>query len=98
MPTVAMVANQNGIPVICGEGGMVDNGGLATYGIDYYKLGRLTGEQAVKIIKGEAATDTMPIGYLPEEECILKINQDVATQLGIQIPEDLQAELDAQGE
>lgn len=96
MPTVALVANQNGIPVICGEGGMVDNGGLATYGIDYYKLGRMTGEQAVKIIKGEAATDSMPIGYLPVEECTLKVNEEVAAQLGITIPEDIQAELDAQ--
>ena len=47
MPTVAMVANANGIPVICGEEGMVGKGGLATYGIDYYKLGWLTGKQAV---------------------------------------------------
>lgn len=96
MATVAQVANDNGIPVICGEGGMVDNGGLATYGIDYYKLGRMTGEQAVKIIKGEATTDTMPIGYLPNEECELKINTDVAAKLGITIPADLQAQLDAQ--
>ena len=96
MPTVAQVANDNGIPVICGEGGMVDNGGLATYGIDYYQLGRLTGEQAVKIFKGEATTDKMAIEYLPVEECKLQINADVATKLGITIPEDLQAELDKQ--
>jgi putative ABC transport system substrate-binding protein len=92
MPTVTLVTNDNGIPVICGEEGMVDAGGLATYGIDYYKLGRLTGEQAVKIIKGEATTDTMPIGYLPDEEYTLKINEEVATKLGIEIPADLQAE------
>jgi putative ABC transport system substrate-binding protein len=92
MPTVTLVTNDNGIPVICGEEGMVDAGGLATYGIDYYKLGRLTGEQAVKIIKGEATTDTMPIGYLPDEEYALKINEDVAAKLSIEIPADLQAE------
>lgn len=89
MPTVALVANENGIPIICGEEGMVDKGGLATYGIDYYKLGRLTGQQAVQIIKGEATTDKMPIGYLPDEEYTLAINEEVATQLGIKIPDDL---------
>ena len=47
MTTVAMVANENKIPVICGEEGMVDAGGLATYGIDYYQLGYMAGEQAV---------------------------------------------------
>ncbi|MBP1754992.1 MAG: hypothetical protein H6Q59_1390 [Firmicutes bacterium] len=91
MPTVALVANDNGIPVICGEEGMVDAGGLATYGIDYYKLGRITGEQAVKIIKGEATTDSMPVQYLPDDQYSLKINEEVAAKLGITIPTDLQA-------
>lgn len=89
MPTVSLIANKNGIPVICGEEGMVEAGGLATYGIDYYELGRVTGKQAVKIIKGEATTDTMPIEYLPDEECELTINEEVATELGIKIPEAL---------
>lgn len=92
MPTVALVANDNNLPVICGEGNMVESGGLATYGIDYYKLGRLTGEQAVRIIKGEASTDSMPIEYLPDEECTLNINKDVAAKLGIEIPAELQAD------
>ena len=92
MPTVAMVANANGIPIICGEEGMVGKGGLATYGIDYYKLGRMTGEQAVKIIKKEATTATMPIEYLPDEEYSLTINKEVAEQLGIEIPQELLSE------
>lgn len=89
MPTVAMVANANGIPIICGEEGMVGKGGLATYGINYYRIGWMTGKQAVKIIKGEASTATMPIEYLPDEEYSLTINQEVADQLGIEIPQDL---------
>ncbi len=89
MTTVAQVANDNAIPVICGESGMVDNGGLATYGIDYYKLGVLTGKQAVKIIKGEAKIADMPIEYLPVESLELAINEEVAEKLGITIPEDL---------
>lgn len=92
MATVASVANGNGIPVIVGEEGMIDKGGLATYGIDYYKLGQLTGKQAVKIIEGKAETATMAIEYIPNEECTLKINEDVAAQLGISIPEGLVVE------
>jgi len=92
MATVAMVANDNGIPVICGEEGMVEEGGLATYGIDYYKLGRLTGEQAVKIIKGEAETATMPIGYLADDQYALSINEEVAAKLGIETPDSLKTE------
>lgn len=91
MPTVALVANSNNLPVFCGEEGMVNNGGLATYGIDYYKLGRLTGEQAVKIIKKEATTATMPIAYLPDDEYTLTVNEEVAKQLGIEIPQDMRS-------
>ncbi|MGB8453436.1 MAG: ABC transporter substrate-binding protein [Anaerocolumna sp.] len=89
MPTVTQVANANNLPVICGEEGMVDAGGLATYGIDYYELGKLTGKQAVKIIEGTATTAEMPIGYLSADQCKLSINEDVAAQLGIEIPADL---------
>lgn len=36
MNTVSMVANENKLPVICGEEGMVEAGGLCTYTISYY--------------------------------------------------------------
>lgn len=90
MPTVSQVATANNLPVICGEANMVEKGGLATYGIDYYQLGLLTGKQAVKILEGTATTAEMPIEYLSAEQCTLTINKDVAAQLGIEIPEDLQ--------
>lgn len=54
MATVSMIASQNNIPCIVGEEGMVENGGLATYGLSYYNLGKLTAQQAVKILEGEA--------------------------------------------
>ncbi|MFU0826302.1 MAG: ABC transporter substrate-binding protein [Lachnoclostridium sp.] len=90
MPTVAQVANANGLPVICGEENMVEKGGLATYGIDYYELGKLTGKQAVKIIEGTATPAEMPIEYLSKDQYKLVVNEEVAAQLGIEIPADLQ--------
>lgn len=83
MATVAMVANENGIPIICGESGMVTQGGLATYGIDYYQLGYMTGEQAIAILKDGKDISQMPIGYLPIERCELMINDEVAATLEI---------------
>lgn len=85
MATVAMIANDNGLPTICGEGGMVDAGGLATYGIDYYQLGYMAGEQAVKILTEGEDISTMPIGYLPAEKCELKVNEETAEKLGIDV-------------
>ncbi len=87
MTLVAQIANENKIPTICGEPGMVDAGGFATYGINYYELGKQTAKMAVKILKGEATPATMPIEYL--QTCDLKINEKTAEILGITIPQDL---------
>lgn len=83
MATVASVANDNRIPVICGEGGMVQEGGLATYGIDYYQLGYMAGEQAVEILTNGADPAEMPIGYLDADKCELTINEETAELLGV---------------
>lgn len=85
MTTVTMVATDNGIPCIVGEAGMVESGGLATYGIDYYQLGYMAGEQAIDILVNGADITTMPIGYLPAERCELTVNQTTADTLGIDI-------------
>ncbi len=85
MATVSMVATDNGLPVICGEAGMVTEGGLATYGIDYYQLGYLAGEMAVSILKGEATPAEMPIGYLEAAKCELTTNEETAAALGIDL-------------
>lgn len=85
MATVSMVATENGIPVICGEEGMVSAGGLATYGIDYYQLGYMAGEQAVDILVNGADISTMPIGYLPAEKCALAVNEEIAAALNIDV-------------
>lgn len=87
MSTVAMVANENKLPVICGEEGMVDNGGLVTYGIDYYEVGHLAGEMAAKILTGESKPAEMPIEYLNISQCSLKINEDTAAALGLDVDE-----------
>ena len=85
MATVSMIANENKIPIICGEEGMVKEGGLATYGINYYKLGYKTGEMAAKVLTEGADPASMPIEYLSAEECSLLINKETADTLGIDV-------------
>lgn len=85
MPTVSMIATDNGLPIICGEQGMVDAGGLATYGIDYYQLGYMAGQMAVEILRDGADPATMPIGYLSADQCELSVNDETATALGIDV-------------
>ncbi|MCO8193180.1 MULTISPECIES: ABC transporter substrate-binding protein [Anaerofustis] len=91
--TVAMVANEKNVPIICGESGMLEGGALATYGIDYYNLGYKTGLQAVKILKGEAKVEDMPIEYLAEEDLEMAVNEEAAKTLGITIPDSIMSQI-----
>ncbi len=85
MTTVTMITNDNKLPTICGEEGMVDNGGLATYGINYEELGKLAGQMAVKILKGESKPADMAIEHLDASKCTLKTNEETAKKLGIDL-------------
>lgn len=87
MPLVGQVALENKIPVIVGEEGMCRAGGLATYGINYYELGKQTAKMAVRILKGEAKPATMPIEYL--DTCDFVVNEETAKVLGVKIPAEL---------
>ncbi len=87
MANVISITEPAKIPVICGEAGMLNAGGLATYGIDYYELGKLTAYQAVKILKGESEPASMPIEYI--QNPVLEVNTNAAHKLGIIIPSDL---------
>lgn len=87
MPVVHGVTSQSKTPVICGESGMVDSGGLATLGINYYDLGYQTGLMGIKILKGEAEPASMPIEASTKFD--FAINGTVAEEIGITIPDDL---------
>jgi putative tryptophan/tyrosine transport system substrate-binding protein len=87
MPIVNGVTVESKTPVICGEAGMVEGGGFATLGINYYDLGYKTGLMAVKVLKGEAEPATMPVESADEFD--FAINGAVAEEIGIDIPEDL---------
>ncbi len=87
--TISMVCTPAGVPIICAESNMVNGGGTATYGIDYYKLGEQTAAQAIRILSEGADISTMPIEYY-HAELELVVNEDVMAQLGLTVPDDLQ--------
>lgn len=87
MPLVSQVATENKIPTIVGEEGMVKAGGLATYGINYYELGKQSAKMAAAILKGESVPAEMSIQYL--DTCDFVVNEETAKKLGIVVPADL---------
>ena len=70
---------------------MVEAGGTATVGLDYYDLGVQAGEMAVRLLKGEAVADNPP-------ELVQKVkkivNQDQVEALGLSIPDAIKADIE----
>ena len=87
LPTVLGLANEKGIPVFGSEIEQVKLGCLAAEGIEYTQLGKDTGKMAAKILKGEASASEMDYELITESS--LYVNEKVAENLGITVPEDL---------
>lgn len=92
LETLIQVAETKQIPVIASEGDSVARGAIATIGIDYYELGYQTGQMAVKILRGEATPESMPVEV--QTELALSLNTGAAERMGVTIPDDLLAQAD----
>ncbi|MGE5654187.1 MAG: ABC transporter substrate-binding protein [Bacillota bacterium] len=84
--SVLKVAEKAKLPTICAGSDIVQQGGLATWGIDYYQLGRQTGEMAIRIINGQKPA-VMPIESLKDVRLV--INKAAAEKIGLTIPTPL---------
>lgn len=89
MATVSQIASPAQIPVICGEGGMVESGGLASYGIDYEKLGAQTATQALSILVDGTDISEIPVEFSPVSDLQSYVNEDLFAEFGLEIPESL---------
>ena len=87
MQTIVDVANQYKLPVIPSVDTMVEQGGLATVGINQYELGVQTGKMVAEVLKGNSIPATTPI-YTFETGDII-INQKQAEFLGISIDKEI---------
>ncbi len=84
LASVVKVGEDNDIPVFGAESNTVENGAVATVGIDYYQLGRMTGNMAVQVLKGEKPQD-MAIQQQQGSDLIL--NLKAAQNMGVTVPE-----------
>jgi len=86
MPVVAQVAESAKKPVYVGADSMVQDGGLATYGINYTVLGQETANMAVEILNGKKPGE-IPVKTIKDVE--IYVNNDTAKAIGITIPADV---------
>ncbi len=72
-------------PIIAGESGICKGCGIATLAISYEKLGQITGEMAVEILKDGKDISEMPIEY--DKDTSKLYNKAICDELEIKIPD-----------
>ena len=87
LPAIIEKANEKNVPVFGSEIEQVKNGCLAAEGLDYIALGKQTGKMAAQVLKGEKKASEMPYELITEPG--FYVNNKVAENLGIVIPEEL---------
>jgi putative ABC transport system substrate-binding protein len=80
------VANDAKLPLISSDPSGVSRGASAGLGIDFYQLGRETGQSVVRILNGEKAGDIAPS---PGRKLLMYVNTTAAQKQGVTLPADV---------
>jgi putative tryptophan/tyrosine transport system substrate-binding protein len=90
MSAVAEVAMKNKVPIMSADPSSSESYDvLASWGFDYYKMGRATGQLVVEILKGKKP-EQIPTRFMTKPTDVdLLINLDVAKKLGLTVPKDI---------
>ena len=79
--------NEAGIPVYGSEVEQVKIGCVASAGIDYIELGRMTGKMAARVLKGEAKASEIPFETITDYSNY--INSEALAAFHLTIPDTL---------
>ncbi len=86
------VAQTAKLAIITADGDSVKRGAVASYAIDYGKMGVQTAQMAAKILTGQAQPATTPVGF--QTPPVLTINPGAAAKIGLTIPDAVKAAAD----
>lgn len=86
MPTLAAEAIKAKLPVYVGADSLVEDGGLATVGIDYVVLGEQVGDMIKRIADGQTIAQN-PIEVI--NEYAKMINTTTAEEIGLTLPDSV---------
>ncbi len=87
LSSVLEKTNDAGIPVYGSEVEQVKLGCVASAGIDYVELGRMTGLMAAKVLKGEAKASDMPFESVTDFANY--VNTEALSQFGLSVPDSI---------
>lgn len=82
---VGQIAKEGKLPFITGEENMCMGMGICTLSIDYKELGKMAGQMAIKILKGEDTPANMAIETETGDQLKVVKNEEMAEALGIDL-------------
>lgn len=89
-PAIASAAARISMPVFgSNTSSVVDGHVLATFAVDFYRIGERAGELAVRILGGEDPA-VIPVQVPRPEDHLIRISQRQMTALGLTLPDTLQ--------
>lgn len=80
-------ANKHKVPVYTGADSMVSDGGFASVGIDYTKLGEETANMVDQILKGKKPSE-LPVKVF-KDNLNIYVNETTMKELGIELPKEI---------
>ncbi len=83
---ITQIGYQAKLPIFAADTDSVGRGAVAALAVDYYRMGRQTGEMVSRILQGARPAD-MPVETLREFQIYL--NPGSAAKMGLEIPPDL---------
>ena len=81
---ITQVGYQAKLPIFAADTDSVGRGAIAALAVDYYQMGRQTGEMVSRVFKGAKPAE-MPVETLRDFK--IHLNPDSAAKMGLQVPE-----------
>jgi len=85
--SVFRVCRDNRLPLFAGSIDLVKRGAIATYGVNYYEIGKATGYLAARILKEKLDPGRVPV--VVESKADLVVNSKAAEILGVRLPDSI---------
>ncbi len=86
LEAITRIGYQAKLPIFAADTDSVSRGAIAALAVDYYKMGRQTGEMVSRVLKG-AKPGEMPVETLREFQ--IHLNPGSAAKMGVAVPEAL---------
>ena len=83
---ITQIGYQAKLPIFAADTDSVARGAIAALAVDYYKMGRQTGEMVSRVFKGANPAE-MPVETLREFK--IHLNPGSAAKMGLEVPESL---------